>query len=105
METTMILSLVCLLIGVCGFCIAVWSIYNTCKRQGNKGTVKIGHMKLQDNLCWKLDLEDKDTRSAVLDRMQIINLALLRLLKLSPLVEHTLPITLNTVILVQVRKM
>lgn len=70
METTLILSVVCLLIGVCGFCIAVWSIYNTCRRQGNKGTVKIGHMKLQDNLCWKLDLEDKDTRNAVLEKIQ-----------------------------------
>lgn len=70
METTMILSVVCLLIGICGFCIAVWSVYNTYKRQSSKDPLKAGHMKLQDSLCWKLDLEDKDTRNAVLDKLR-----------------------------------
>lgn len=35
-----------------------------------KKTIKIGHMKLQDNQSWKLDLENVDTRNAVLNRVR-----------------------------------
>lgn len=34
-----------------------------------KKTIKIGHMKLQDNQSWKLDPEDVDTRDAVLEKI------------------------------------
>ena len=34
-----------------------------------KKTIKIGHMKLQDNQSWKLDLENVDTRNVVLAKI------------------------------------
>lgn len=50
----------------------VWSVYNTYRRLYKRPTDSLytGHMKLQDNQSWKLNLVDKDTRNAVLEKMQ-----------------------------------
>lgn len=49
--------------------VAVIILFTLIPKLCQKKTIKIGHMKLQDNQSWKLDIENVDTRNAILGKI------------------------------------
>lgn len=72
MEIELVVTLVVVNILLAAVCLLpIWWKYVP-KLMGKfrkRNPIKIGHMKLQDNQSWKLDLEDVDTRDAVLENI------------------------------------
>lgn len=72
MEIELVVTLVVVNILLAAVCLLpIWWKYVP-KLMGKfrkRNPIKIGHMKLQDNQSWKLDLEDVDTRDAVLGKI------------------------------------
>lgn len=72
MEIELVVTLVVVNILMAAVCLVPiwWKYMPNLIGKFRKGTsIKVGHMKLQDNQSWKLDLEDVDTRDAVLEKI------------------------------------